>query len=81
VHHLVAEAVLLVRRSVGAGAAAIAVHVAGDVARIAITADAPFAVGPAAQPTLASIAERADDLGGTLEVPADGRGIRVEVPR
>jgi signal transduction histidine kinase len=81
VHHLVAEAVLLVRRSVGAREAAIAVHVAGDVARIAITADVPFAVGPAAQATLASIADRTDDLGGTLEVPADGRGIRVEVPR
>jgi signal transduction histidine kinase len=81
VHHLVAEAVLLVRRAPNATEAALSVHVVDEVAELGVSADAAFAVGAGAAATLASIAERADDLGGALEVLDGGRGIRVAVPR
>jgi signal transduction histidine kinase len=81
VHHLVAEAVLLVRRAPRVSHATIAVHVSGDVAEISVIADGAFAEGTAAQATLASIRERADELGGALEVLESGSGIHVAVPR
>jgi signal transduction histidine kinase len=81
VHHLVAEAVLLLRRAPGVSHATVAVHVVGDVAEISVVGDGAFAEGAGAQATLASIRERADDLGGTLEVLKGASGIHVAVPR
>jgi hypothetical protein len=81
VHHLVAEAVLLVRRAPGVSHASVSVHVVEDVAEIGVVADGAFADTPGAQATLASIRERADELGGALEVLERGSGIHVAVPR
>lgn len=81
VHHLAAEAVLLLRRASAVQHATILVEVDEEVARIEVDADAPFASGIAAGPTVRSIEDRADELGGTLRITDDGARLLVEVPR
>lgn len=82
VHHLVAELVLLARRAPDARCARIAIEVAPRVVRIVLAVDGR---GRAVDetPILASVRDRATELGGTLEVggTAASRELRVEVPR
>ena len=80
-HHLAAEAVLLLRRSSTAGRAELRLDVGVDSARLDLCADAPFALGASAEATLRSLADRADELGGSAVVADGGRAIRVGVPR
>lgn len=81
VHHLAAEAVLLLRRASGARHATLSLEVRDDLAIVGLDADAPFAAGSRAAVSVRSISERADELGGRVEVRGDGTGIHVEVPR
>lgn len=81
VHHLAAEAVLLLRRAAAPRSAVLSLVVAAETAEVELAADASFARGPDAQATLRSIADRAAELGGRSRVDDDGRRIRVEVPR
>lgn len=80
-HHLAAEAVLLLRRVEGVRRAVIRVVVEEGCAELTIEADAPFTRSRRAAPTLSSLADRADDLGAELELIPAGTGIRVTVPR
>ena len=80
VHHLAAEAVLLLRRAPRVRAAELRVEVGSEWIAIELAADAPFAEGAAAAAALTSIAERSRELGGRPGA-ADPRAVRVEVPR
>lgn len=80
-HHLAAEAVLLIRRASGVRRAELRVDVGTDDIRVVAGADAPFALGPSAAPTLASLSDRAEELGGTLVVHPAGDALDVTVPR
>ncbi|MGN6271655.1 MAG: sensor histidine kinase [Protaetiibacter sp.] len=82
IHHLVAELVLLARRAPDARVARIAIEVAPREVRISLDVDGrgrPNDEGP----ILASVRDRADELGGDLDDAAVGVGrlLVVEVPR
>jgi signal transduction histidine kinase len=82
IHHLVAELVLLARRAPDARVARIAIEVASREVRIALDVDGrgrPDDEGP----ILASVRDRADELGGDLDdtVVGAGRRLIVGVPR
>jgi len=79
VHHVAAEAVLLLRRSPAVRRARLDVTVHAESAIVELGADAPFSLASAAAVILRSIADRADELGGRVDV--DVARIRVEVPR
>ncbi len=72
---------LLVRRAPLVHSTSITVDVDARSARIRVAADGPFAIGAAADPVVASIADRAAELGGVLHVVDDGATLEVEVPR
>ncbi|TPX03206.1 hypothetical protein FJ656_18410 [Schumannella luteola] len=82
VHHLVAELVLLARRTPDARLARIAIEVGPREVRVALTVDGR---GRAAdeEPILGSVRDRAVELGGSLDDRATGarRELVVEVPR
>lgn len=82
VHHLVAELVLLTRRSPDARLARITIDVAPRSVRISLDVDGRGRPADEAA-ILASVRDRADELGGDLEdTPyAAGRILVVEVPR
>ncbi len=82
VHHLVAELVLLARRAPDARTARIAIEVAPREVRISLDVDGRGRDADEAA-ILASVHDRADELGGTLlDSAADaGRRLVVEVPR
>lgn len=82
IHHLVAELVLLARRAPDARRAVITIDVAAREVRIALEVDGRGRPGDEG-PILASVRDRADELGGDLEdtVVGAGRVIVVAVPR
>jgi signal transduction histidine kinase len=82
IHHLVAELVLLARRAPDARTAVITIDVAAREVRIALEVDGRGRPGDEG-PILASVRDRADELGGDLEdtVVGAGRVIVVAVPR
>lgn len=82
VHHLVAELVLLARRAPDARVARISIGVEARVVRIALDVDGRGR-GSDEAAILASVRDRADELGGTLHETESGSGrlLVVEVPR
>lgn len=80
VHHLAAEAVLLLRRATGVRHAELRVEAGPEWIVIVLTADAAFVDRPDTVAPLRSIAGRARELGGRSSTD-DPRTVRVEVPR
>jgi len=82
IHHLVAELVLLARRAPDARTARIAIEVASRDVRISLDVDGRGRPADEAA-ILASVRDRADELGGALSDAESGIGrtLVVEVPR
>jgi signal transduction histidine kinase len=80
VHHLAAEAVLLLRRSAARDAVVRVDASDPESVQLEVRADAPFASGARAASILDSLADRAEELGGDLQVDAAGDRVRVVVP-
>jgi signal transduction histidine kinase len=82
IHHLVAELVLLARRAPDARIARIAIRVAAREVRISLDVDGRGRAADEAA-ILASVRDRADELGGALHdaLAGEGRVLVVEVPR
>lgn len=78
IYHITAEAVLLSRRSAGARRVTIAVEAKTHDALIRVTHDGD-ASGADTEVVLASIRDRADDLGGDVVAEADETGLRLEI--